>query len=81
VAAAGVAEANQELVADESAATVGKYWRAAGEACALLLVTLGGRTSDAAAVRGDAGSDRTATGADGIDGGQVGIEVCLRGLE
>jgi len=39
----------------------------AGEACALLLATLGGRTSDAAAVRADAGSDRATADTHGID--------------
>jgi len=49
--AAGVASTNRELVADQSAATAGEDWRTAGEACALLLATAGGRTSDASAVR------------------------------
>lgn len=72
VAAADVAQANRELVADELAATTGEDRRAAGKTCALLLATAGGRTSDAAAVRGDAGSDCSAPGTDGIDnGGQV----------
>jgi hypothetical protein len=39
---------------------------AAGEACSLLLAITGGRTSDAAAVRGDAGPDRAATATDAI---------------
>jgi hypothetical protein len=66
VAAAGVAEANREVVADESAATAGEDRRTAGQTCALLLATAGGRTSDAAAVRGDAGPDCAATATDGI---------------
>src|ERR1019366_2493938 len=54
VAAAGFAERERELVADQSAATAGEDWRTAGEACALLLASPGGRTSEPAAVRGDA---------------------------
>src|SRR5664280_890471 len=68
VAAAGVAQANRELVVDESAATAGEDGWTAGQTCALLLATAGGRTSDAAAVRGNAGPDRAATDTDGIGG-------------
>jgi len=68
VAAAGVAEANRELVADESAATAGQDRRTASETRALLLVAAGGRTSDAAAVRGDAGPARAAADTRGIAG-------------
>jgi hypothetical protein len=53
--------------ADESAATAGEDRRTAGATCTLLLAIAGGRTSEPAAVRGDAGPDRTATGADGIE--------------
>ena len=53
----------------------------AGQTCALLLATVGGRTSDAAAVRGDAGSDRATAATDRIDGGQVLSEVCLSRVE
>jgi hypothetical protein len=59
VAAADIAQTNRELVADELAAP-------AGETCPLLLATAGGRTSDAAAVRENAGTDRAATDTDGI---------------
>ena len=73
VAAAGVAEANRELVAGEPAATVGEDRRAAGQTCPLLLASAGGRTSKPAAVRSDAGPDRATAGTDGIDNdGQVG---------
>jgi hypothetical protein len=41
--------------------------RMAGKTCALLLVIAAGRTSVAAAVRGDAGPDRANAGTDGID--------------
>ena len=68
VAAAGVAQANRELVADEFAAAAGEDRRTAGETCSLLLAAAGGETSDAAAVRGDAGTDRAATDTDGIGG-------------
>ena len=66
VAAAGFAERDSELVSDKFAATAGEDRRAAGQTCALLLATLGGRTSEPAAVRGDAGSDHAAAGTDGI---------------
>src|SRR5271157_987899 len=68
VAAAGVAQGNRELVAYEFAATAGEDRRTAGQTCALLLATAGGRTSDAAAVRGDTGPDRATTDTDGIGG-------------
>src|ERR1039458_2698265 len=67
VASAGFAERDSELVSDQFAATAGEDRRTAGQTCALLLATLGGRTSDAAALRGDAGSDRATAGTDGID--------------
>jgi len=66
VPSAGAAQANRELVADQLATAVGEGRRTAGQTCALLLATAGGRTSDAAAVRGDAGPDRAATDTDGI---------------
>ena len=68
VAAAGVTKANRELVAHEFTATTGEDRRTAGETCPLLLALAGGRTSDSAAVRSDAGPDRTATDTDGIGG-------------
>ena len=46
VAAAGDAYANQELVAHEFAAKTGEDGRTAGEACPLLLATVGGEPSD-----------------------------------
>ena len=58
---------NRGLVADESAATAGEDRRTAGQTCALLLVIAGGRTSEPAAVRGDAGPDRATAGTGGID--------------
>src|SRR5664279_5161281 len=64
VAAAGVAQANRELVADQLAAAPGEDGRTAGEACPLLLATAGGRASEPAAVRGDAGTDRVAPATD-----------------
>jgi len=66
VATAGPATTNRELVADEFAATAGENGRTAGETCALLLASLSGRTSEPAAVRGDAGSHRTAADKNGI---------------
>ena len=41
--------------------------RPAGQTCALLLATTGGRTSEPAAVRGNAGPDRATAGTNGID--------------
>ncbi len=57
---------NRELVADQFAATAGEDGLTAGETCPLLLVSAGGRTSESAAVRSDAGSGRAATAMDGI---------------
>jgi hypothetical protein len=50
VAAAGVAQANRELVADQLAAAVGEDRRASGEARPVLLAAVGGEPSDAAAL-------------------------------
>src|ERR1019366_7087386 len=66
VAAADFAQANRKLGADQLATATGEDRRAAGQTCSLLLAFAGGRTSDAAAVRGDAGPDRAATDTDGI---------------
>src|SRR5215469_6865356 len=41
VSSAGAAEANRELVVEESAATTAEHRRTAGEACAVLLATAG----------------------------------------
>ena len=69
------------LKQDQLAATAGEDRRTAGETCTLLLATVGGRTSDAAAVRGDAGPDRSAADTDGIDnGGQVSRGIHLQWL-
>jgi hypothetical protein len=72
VAATGAAPTNRALVVDESAATAGEDRRTAGETCALLLATAGGRASEPATVRDDAGSDRSAPGTNGIDNGGQG---------
>ena len=66
MAAADVAQANRELVADQLATTAGEDRRTAGETCPLLLAIAGRRASDAAAVRGHARPDRAATDTDGI---------------
>jgi hypothetical protein len=58
---------NRELVVDKSEARAGEDQRTVGQTCALPLATLGGRTSEPAAVRGDAGSDRAVADNDGID--------------
>ena len=66
VAAAGAAQANRELVADQLAAKAGEDGGTAGETCPLLPGSAGGRTSEPASVRSDAGSDRAGTAGDGI---------------
>ena len=71
MAAADVAQANRELVADQLATTAGEDRRTAGETCPLLLAIAGRRASDAAAVRGHARPDRAATDTDGIALGEV----------
>ena len=50
MAAAGVAQANRELVADQLAAAAGENGWTAGEACPLLLAAFGREPSDEAAV-------------------------------
>ena len=65
--ASGFAQRDRELVADEPAATAGQDRRTAGETCTVLLAAPGGRTSEPAAVRGDAGPNRAVADTDGID--------------
>jgi hypothetical protein len=78
VAAAGVAQGNRELVANQLAATTGEDGWTAGKTCALLLATAGGRASEPAAVQSDAGPDRAATDTDGmVDRGPVGSGIRL----
>jgi hypothetical protein len=79
VAATGPAQANRELVADEFAATFGEDRRTAGQARPVLLAAAGGRPSEPAAVRSDAGPDRAAAGV--ADAGQVRIGIVLRRME
>ena len=67
VATASVAQANRELVADKSAATVGEDRRATGEACAVLLAFAGGRASEPPTVRSYAEPDRTAPDSHGTE--------------
>jgi hypothetical protein len=57
VAAAGAAEENRELVADELAAAAGENRRSIGQARTVLLVAPGREPSDAAAVWGHAAKD------------------------
>jgi hypothetical protein len=66
LAAAGAAEADQQLVADELAAAAGENGRSAGETCPVLLTTAGRRAPEAEAVRQHAAKDRGATLARGI---------------
>jgi hypothetical protein len=66
VAAAGAAEEDRSLVADQPAAAVGQDRRARGEACPVLPALAGRGASDAAPVRGKGAADRGAAGARGI---------------
>src|ERR1035441_8850259 len=69
VAAAGVAQADRELVADEFAATAGEDGRTACETCPLLLAAIGGEPSDETVVWQYAQADRRAVASGGIAGG------------
>ena len=74
VAAAGVAPTNRELVADESAATVGENGRTARKTRTLLLAPVGREPSDSAAVCQNVGADRGVVATGGI-----GQAVALKG--
>jgi hypothetical protein len=63
----GIRRRGLKLSASQLAATAGEDRRPVGQTCALLLATAGGRTSDAAAVRGDAGPDRAVADTHGIE--------------
>src|ERR1022692_249201 len=85
VAAAGTAEANRELVADQLAATTGEDRRTAGETCPLLLAFAGGEPSDEAALWEYGAADRGAVASGGVAEAlaqrsiqsQEGTEACL----
>jgi len=66
VAAAGVAQANRELVAHEFAATAGEDGRKAGETCPLLLAAVGGEPPDETGVWQYAQAARRAAASGGI---------------
>ena len=66
VAAAGAAEEDREVVADERAAAAGEDRWAADQARSLLLATVGREPSDAAAVCVDGAADCWATTSVGI---------------
>jgi hypothetical protein len=70
-AAAGLAQANRELVTDELAATAGENGRTAGEACSLLLAAVGGEPSDEAAFWKHGSADGHPAAADWIGGAAV----------
>src|ERR1035437_7290460 len=77
VAAAGAAEEDRELVADQLTATVGEDRRQADQARPVLLASVGRGPSDAAGVRGDSAADLgvAVTGgvrAGGLPGGRGG---------
>src|ERR1017187_9119582 len=85
VAAAGAAQANRELVADQLAAAAGEDRWTAGEACPLLLAFAGGEPSDETAFWKYGAADRDALASGGIVEGvakkslqsQEGTEGCL----
>src|ERR1035437_2203834 len=85
MAAAGVAPANRELVADQLAAAAGEDGGTAGGACPLLLAFAGGEPSDETVVWQYAPADRRAVASGGIDEAvagksiqsQEGTEACL----
>jgi len=66
VAAAGVAQAHRQLVADQRAATPRQNRRAFGQTCAVLLAAAGRESSDSTLVRGDAPGDLGAASPDGL---------------
>ena len=66
MAAAGVAQANRELVADQLAAAAGEDGWTAREACTLLLAFAGGEPSDEAAFWEYGAADRDAVASGGI---------------
>ena len=69
VAAAGDAEEDRSLVADQLAAAAGEDGWPIGEARPLLLAAVSGRASDPASVRGNSAADLGATPADWIGRG------------
>ena len=69
VAAAGAAEEDRELVADQLAAAAGEDRRPVGEARPVLLAAVSGRSSDAAGVRIDFAKDLGVAPADWIGRG------------
>ena len=66
VAAAGAAEEDRELVADQLAAAAGEDGRAVGETCAVLLASVSRGPSDAPSFRGDFAEDLGVTVAGGV---------------
>ena len=66
MAAAGVTQANRELVVDQFAAAAGENGRTAGETCPLLLAVVGGEPSDETVVWQYAPADRRAVASGGI---------------
>jgi len=60
VAAAGTAEEDRQVVADQFAATAGQDRRPVAEACPLLLASIGREPSDTTALRVDVTPDRVA---------------------
>ena len=75
MAAAGAAEEDRELVADEFAATAGENGRAIGEACPVLLADAGGEPSDEAAVWRHGAAARCAGGTGWVELGGAQIKI------
>ena len=76
--AAGAAQANREVVTDQSAAATGQDRWLTGEVRAVLLAVACRRASDAAAVRGHGAADRSATGTDGVADPQIGGDSVMK---
>src|SRR5258706_14977914 len=69
VAAAGAAEEDRELVADQLATTFGEDRRQADQARSVLLAPVGRGPSNAAGLRGDSAADLGAAAAGGVKAG------------
>jgi Transposase DDE domain group 1 len=66
VAAAGAAEGNRQVVADQPIAAAGEDGRPVGEACPTLLALAGGEPPDAPPLRVEGAADRILARANGI---------------
>jgi hypothetical protein len=81
VAAAGAAEEDRELVADQFATTAGENRRQAGQARSVLLADAGGKSSHRAAVWEHAMANRCADSGERVKRGDEAAELCDQGGE